>query len=119
MAKYHLRKKEKEITDESAIDELLSQGQFACISMCRENEPYIVTLSYRYDPNKRALYFHSAVEGLKLGFLKANPRVCATVIEDLGYKSTECHHSYRSLVFWGKWPLLKVEKRPNMDLILY
>lgn len=101
MGKYHMKKKEREITDRSEMSAMLRNGKYAVISMCRNNEPYIVTLSYGYDEEKGSLYFHSAKSGLKIDFIKENPKVCATVIEDGGYMKGECEHKYSSLVFWG------------------
>ena len=88
--------------------------------MCRHNEPYIVTLSYGYDSDANALYFHTAKEGLKLDFLKANSTVCATVIEDGGYILDECGHEYRSVVFWGDMKIVDdlTEKKHGMSVLL-
>ena len=102
MAKYHMNKAEREITDKSQLLEILGRGKYAIIAMCRDNEPYIATLSYGYDPAGTALYFHSAVKGRKMDFLTANPAVCATVIEDGGYVANQCSHRYRSVVLYGK-----------------
>lgn len=101
MAKYHMRKSEREITDRTELVRILKSGKYAVISMCRNNEPYIVTLSYGYDESRNSLYFHSAKTGLKIDFIGENPRVCATVIEDGGYMPGECEHRYASVVFWG------------------
>jgi len=101
MTKYHMRKMDREITDQDELAGILRNGKYAVISMCRNNEPYIVTLSYGYDEGKNSLYFHSAKTGLKFDFIKENPRVCATVIDDGGYLKGECEHKYASLVFWG------------------
>jgi uncharacterized protein len=103
MGKYHLtHKKEREITDKGEIMRILHGGKYAVIAMCRDNEPYIVTMSYGFDEPRNALYFHCASIGLKLDFLAANANVCATVVEDLGYFVNECSHHYNSAVFWGK-----------------
>ena len=89
--------------------------------MCRDNEPYIVTLSYGYDTEKQSLYFHCASKGLKLDFLSSNKKVCATIIEDGGYLINECAHEYKSVVFWGD--MYKVddlnEKKHGMHTILH
>ena len=82
--------------------EILGRGKYAIIAMCTDNESYIATLSYGYDPAGTALYFHSAVKGRKMDFLTANPAVCATVIEDGGYVANQCSHRYRSVVLYGK-----------------
>jgi nitroimidazol reductase NimA-like FMN-containing flavoprotein (pyridoxamine 5'-phosphate oxidase superfamily) len=120
MAKYHMNKKEREIEDRKVLLEILRRGKYVTIAMCRENEPYIVTLSYGYDENKNALYFHCSLEGLKLDFVKGNPSVCATVIEDKGYRMGECDQAYRSVVFWGRMQKVEElqEKKHGMQILL-
>ena len=120
MPKYHLRKTEREITDQQEIIQLLKNGKFTTIAMCRDNEPYLVTLSYGFDENNNSLYFHAAPEGLKLDFLRHNPEVCATVIEDLGYVEDECEQHYSSVVFRGKMHAVDEldEKKYGLDILL-
>jgi uncharacterized protein len=62
MERYHMRRKDRQITDKDELSEILTQGKYAIISMCRDNEPYIVTLSYGYDKAKNALYFHTGLK---------------------------------------------------------
>ena len=121
MGKYHMKKLEREITDSQGLFEILMQGKFVTIAMCRGNEPYIVTLNYGYDQEKHALYFHSAPEGLKIEFLRDNPNVCGTVIENKGYIMGECEHHYRSVVFWGSMSVVEslAEKKHGMDIMLH
>jgi len=120
MTKYHMNKKEREITGKNVLIDMLRQGKYTTIAMCREDEPYIVTLSYGYDENRNALYFHCALKGLKLDFINHNPNVCATVIEDKGYKMGECDQAYRSVVFWGKMHIVEdpQEKKHGIDVLL-
>jgi nitroimidazol reductase NimA-like FMN-containing flavoprotein (pyridoxamine 5'-phosphate oxidase superfamily) len=120
MPKHHMQKREREIQDPKTIEEILRQGRYAVIALCRENRPYIMTLSYGYDPTKRALYFHTAHKGLKMEYIKANPAVCATVIEDRGYVMGECAHAYRSVVFQGTLCIVGTleEKKYGMDVLL-
>lgn len=122
MKKYHLHNRpNREIINNSGINAILLNGKYAVISMCRENEPYIVTLSYGYDPKTESLYFHCAEQGLKLDFLNANSNVCATIIEDGGYAAGECGHWYRSVVFWGQMQIVDNldEKKHGMRVLLY
>ena len=120
MSKYHMRRKELEIKNRSTINKILKQGKYVVISMCRKNEPYIVTLSYGYDQKKNCLYFHCSPKGLKIDFIKSNPNVCATVIEDGGYKTGECKQGYRSIVLWGKMYIIQKlnEKKYAIDVLL-
>jgi nitroimidazol reductase NimA-like FMN-containing flavoprotein (pyridoxamine 5'-phosphate oxidase superfamily) len=120
MAKYHMHKKERQINNQDELTAILKQGKYAVISMCRDNQPYIVTLNYGYDRDKNALYFHSALKGLKIDFIRYNPNVCATVIEDKGYRMNDCDHKYRSVVFWGKMSIVEnlEEKEHGIGVIL-
>lgn len=91
MKQYHLlNRPNRELTEKSDINRILNEGRFAVISMCRDNEPYVVSLSYGYDSANETLYFHCAKKGLKLDFLDSNKNVCATVINDKGYVINEC-----------------------------
>lgn len=121
MKLYHLNNRpNREITDNKEITEILKRGKYAVISMCRNEEPYIVTLSYGYDETSHSLFFHTASNGLKLDFVKSNPIVCATVIEDGGYIMNECGHHYKSVVFWGYMTVLSElsEKIYGMNVLL-
>ncbi|MFC1563729.1 pyridoxamine 5'-phosphate oxidase family protein [candidate division KSB1 bacterium] len=121
MTEYHMQKSEREIKDLSEIYEIVQKGLYTVISICSDNEPYIVTLNYGYDKDKNALYFHSAQEGLKLDILKKNPKVCATVIEDRGYLPGKCDHAYRSAVLFGKMYFVEdlQEKIHGMEIMLH
>ena len=118
---YHIRRKEKEIKNNSNLAEILKSGKYTTISMCRENEPYLVTLNYGFDSSRNSLYFHCANEGLKLDFIRENPNVCATIIEDKGYKKNECNHAYRSVILRGKMKIVKdiSEKEHGFNVLLY
>ncbi|MHA1240202.1 MAG: pyridoxamine 5'-phosphate oxidase family protein [Promethearchaeota archaeon] len=120
MQKYHMQKKEREIIDKRIIMEILKNGKFSTISMCRNDEPYIVTLSYGFDETFNCLYFHSAQNGLKLEYLKENKKICGTILEDLGYVKSACSHKYRSIVFGGDMTIVKDldEKKHAFDIML-
>ncbi len=115
-----MQKKDREVTDKSIIEQILKNGKYATISMCRMEEPYIVTLSYGFDEDKNALYFHSANLGLKLDILKDNSNVCGAIIEDLGYNKSACSHKYRSIVFWGEMMIIQdiEEKKHGFNVLL-
>jgi len=118
--KYHMRSKaEREITEEAVLDEILTRGKYAVLALCRKDEPYLVTLSYGYDRIGKALYFHCAKDGLKTDFVRENPHVCATVVEDHGYIQGECKQVYRSVVLRGRIVIADAdEKRKGLDVLL-
>jgi len=120
MQKYHMQKKEREILDKIILSEIMKNGKFSTISMCRNDEPYIATLSYGFDEINNCLYFHSAQKGLKLEYLKENQKVCGTILEDLGYIKSDCSHKYRSIVFWGDMTIVENldEKKHAFDILL-
>ncbi|HUW91021.1 MAG TPA: pyridoxamine 5'-phosphate oxidase family protein [Candidatus Nanopelagicaceae bacterium] len=115
-----MQKKEREILDKGLLLEIMRNGKFTTISLCRNNEPYIVTLSYGFDERDNCLYFHSAQKGLKLEYLKENQKVCGTILEDLGYVKNDCSHKYRSIVFWGDMIIVENldEKKHAFDILL-
>ena len=114
-----MRRVEKEISEKRDLTMILKGGKYTVISMCKEKEVYLVTLSYGYDESKNALYFHCAKEGKKIDFIKSNPFVCGTVIEDNGYKDG-CVQAYRSVVFRGKMIIVEDlhEKKIGFDVLL-
>lgn len=121
MQDYHMQNRpNREITNRPEIEGLLKNGKFCVIAMCKDNKPYVVSLSYGYDPVKNALYFHCAKQGLKMDFIAQNSEVCATIIEDGGYVITECAHNYKTVVFWGTLQIVPdiEEKKQGMRVLL-
>ena len=107
MGEYHILRKDREITDNKEISKILKTGKYAMIAMAMGNDPYIVTLSYGYDEASNSMYFHCANIGKKLDYINANPRVCATIIEDNGYVQEKCEHHFSSLIISGNMHLVK------------
>lgn len=101
MLKYHMRRQDREIKDPAQLFDMLRQGKFMVLALTHLDNPYIVTLSYGYNPEQNLVYFHCANEGLKLQYIAANPQVCATVIFDKGYVQNECGHEFTTLVLRG------------------
>jgi len=96
-----MHKIEREMTDEETMWEVLRTGKFITFALSKNDEPYILTLSYGLDEENRRMYFHTALKGLKLEILRTNSKVVGTVIEDLGYVQGECSHRYSSVVLFG------------------
>lgn len=120
MTSYHLRRKEKSIVEGSEIQRLLQKGKYIILGVCKEHEPYVVTLNYGFDSTRNALYFHCAIDGFKLDLIRKNPRVCGTVIEDLGYQMGACEHAYRSLIIRGSMFIVNdlEEKRHGLEVLI-
>ncbi len=120
MPKYHLKRKDKEMTSSKEMRAIIKRGQYTTIALCHNDEPYIVTMNYGYDEKQSALYFHAALEGQKLEFIEYNPNACATIIEDLGYKQGECSHSYRTVVTRGRIAIVDNldEKKHGLNIMI-
>ncbi|MCW4051689.1 MAG: pyridoxamine 5'-phosphate oxidase family protein [Candidatus Bathyarchaeota archaeon] len=99
---YHLRRKEQEIANVDAMKQVLGSTQYVTIALCRNNEPYLVTLSHGYDFKRNCIYFHCATEGKKLDYIRANNRVWGQAMIDEGFVEGECKQSYTSVQFLGK-----------------
>ena len=99
---FHMRRKDKEITNVEVMKKILKSAKYVTLALCMDNQPYLVSLSYGYDENRNCIYFHSATEGKKLIYLKSNNIVWGQALLDYGYAEGECNHLYASVHFSGK-----------------
>lgn len=115
-----MRRTDREIKDLVQLSDILHQGKFMVLALSHLDEPYIVTLSYGYDGKHNHVYFHCAKEGLKLQYIAANPRACATVILDKGYIQDECAHPFTTLVLRGSIEMVDdvEEKKHGVSIVL-
>jgi nitroimidazol reductase NimA-like FMN-containing flavoprotein (pyridoxamine 5'-phosphate oxidase superfamily) len=120
MERYHLRRSEKALDDPKEIERVLASIKIMTVACCSGNEPYLFTVDFAWDPQTRDLWFHCATEGRKMGILRTNPRVCATIVEDRGYIKGECDHAFRSLVVEGNAEVVTdlSEKRRGLKLLV-
>ena len=72
-----MTKRERQITDESRIREILDTAKVLRLGLAVNNEPYVVPLNYGYtmEDGRLTLYMHSAVRGKKLDMIRENPNV--------------------------------------------
>jgi nitroimidazol reductase NimA-like FMN-containing flavoprotein (pyridoxamine 5'-phosphate oxidase superfamily) len=121
MKRYHLRRKEKEITDSAGMRDIVASARFASVALSSvSGEPYVVTMNHGWDGERDALYFHCAHKGKKIDLIRANGLACATVVEDHGYKHGECDHAYRSVVMYGTIEVVEglEEKKHGLQVLL-
>jgi len=97
---FHVRRKEREITDPTEMRQVLKDTKYVTLALCRDNEPYLVALSHGYDPEHNCLYFHCATEGKKLVYAKVNPKVWGQAVLDFGV-TDECDYTYTCVHFSG------------------
>ena len=72
-----ITKREREVTDQAAILEILDKSKVVNVAMIDGDEPYLVPMNYGYtmEEGKLTLYVHGATEGRKIDVLRANPKV--------------------------------------------
>jgi nitroimidazol reductase NimA-like FMN-containing flavoprotein (pyridoxamine 5'-phosphate oxidase superfamily) len=116
---FHVRRKEREITDIAEIRQVLKSTKYVTVALCMDNEPYLVALSHGYDQTKNCLYFHCAPEGKKLVFAQANPQVWGQAVLDFGF-TEECDYAYTSVHFQGTLCLITdlAEKQHAMEVLV-
>lgn len=102
MENYHMQKKDREITNNKEIEEILKSELIMTMAMSKNNQPYLVTMDYYYNQQEDAIYFHCANDGKKKDYLKENPNVWVEVMQDHGYIKDECSHAYKSVHLKGK-----------------
>jgi hypothetical protein len=103
---YHVRRKEYEITDVNAMKKVLSSTKYVTVALCKDSEPYLVTLSHGYDADRNCVYFHCAQEGKKIDYIRANNKVWGQAMVDEGY-TEDCGQPYTSVQFHGKVTFLE------------
>ena len=116
---FHVRRKEREITDPDEMRRVLMKTKYVSVALCMENEPYLVALSHGYDPTRNCLYFHCATEGKKITIMKANPKVWGQAVLNF-IVFEDCRYDYTSVDFHGKVSIITDlnEKRHAMEVIV-
>ncbi len=117
-----MRRKEKEVTDQRIISELLADASVCRLAMVDQGEPYIVPVNFGVSGG--ALYVHSAPAGRKMDALRRNPRVCfeieGTVVITHHPQACHCGAKARSIIGYGRVEILtdEEEKRRGLDIIM-
>ena len=103
---------ERAVPDESA--EILAQGQVAHVGFIADGQPFVVPLTYHFDPQSpNTLYLHGSVRSRALDQLAGGQPVCVTVTltDGLVYSRKAMNHSmnYRSVMVFGHGKLIEDE----------
>lgn len=116
---FHVRRKDREITDSDLLRNVLKSTKYVTIALCMKGEPYLVSLSHGYDEIRNCIYFHCASEGKKLVYSKANNKVWGQAVQDYGV-TDDCDYAYTSVHFSGKLFLIEnlKEKQHAMEVMV-
>jgi uncharacterized protein len=90
-----MRRSEKEINNKTVIEQVMARAQVCRLGISRDNQPYIVPVAFGYDG--KAIYFHTALEGMLIDYLIANPRVCFELEDEVNvipHRNQACKWSF-------------------------
>ncbi len=117
-----MRKKEKEITEKTAIEAVIRKSLVCRLGLSDCNTPYIVPVCFGYQD--RTIYVHGSSEGKKIDILKKNQKVCFEF--DINARIVKAENGcdwdvkYQSVIGFGKASFLEGldEKRKALDTIM-
>jgi hypothetical protein len=120
MPTYHQRRPEKTITGDQEMLEIIAGQSIMTLAMSMDNEPYLVTVNYGFDPAQRSFYFHCGQAGKKIDYMRANPIVWGQVLDDRGYLDGACDHAFRTIHFRGRASFLEsdADKRQALGVMI-
>ncbi|WMJ84379.1 pyridoxamine 5'-phosphate oxidase family protein [Oscillospiraceae bacterium LTW-04] len=108
-----MRRKDREVTDPTALLNIIEECKVCRVAMQDEQGLYIVPLNFGYvfDEGKLTLYFHSAKEGRKIDILSKSPVVAFEM--DCSHQLIESEiacrngYAYKSIIGTGDASLIK------------
>jgi nitroimidazol reductase NimA-like FMN-containing flavoprotein (pyridoxamine 5'-phosphate oxidase superfamily) len=116
-----MRRKEREVSDLSAIEEIIARCKICRIGLSENDIPYIVPLNFGYMKGRPScFYFHCANTGRKIDMIAQNNKVCFEM--DTDHKLTDgdaaCDFSmlYTSVMGSGKIYIVTEEEERNSGL---
>jgi hypothetical protein len=120
--KVPMRKKDREITDPSEIEQILKRGEIISVAMCQGDQPYVLPFNYGF--LNELIYIHSSRKGFKLEVLAQNPKVSFNVLTDVeplpSDQPQDCSVAYSSVVGFGRVRMVDdpVEKLAALEAIM-
>lgn len=112
-------RRQNRLLDECRAMELLAEGEYGVLSMVGEQGGYGVPLNYVWDGGD-SIYFHCALVGEKLEYVRCNPNVSFTVVGYTRVQPKQFTTEYESILVRGIVRELDCEelKMSALELIL-
>ena len=118
-----MRRKDREITDQNRIREILDTAKILHLGIHDDPCPYVVPLHYGYEfaDGHLVFYMHGAQEGHKLDLIRQNPNVCVQIDCDMelisGGENACCYGaSYASVIGRGSAEIMEDSKSKTAAL---
>ena len=113
-----MRRKERQINNQTEINEILENNNICRIALLDNNVPYIVPMNYGYSNNK--IYLHTANAGKKINIIKKNNQVCFEITDSIeiirSEKACDFGTKFRSVIGYGKIKFIKEENEKQKAL---
>ncbi|MBP1745164.1 MAG: putative flavin-nucleotide-binding protein [Firmicutes bacterium] len=104
-----MRRIDRMMTDEEALV-LLEKGEYGILCTADpDGQPFGTPVSYVF--TGRDIYFHAATAGAKLDNIKANPKVCFTVVGATEVLPGDFSTNYESVMAFGKASMAEGEEK--------
>ena len=105
----NMRKIERQMTAEETL-EVLNKGEYGVLSTVdSEMQTHGTPISYVNIAGK--VYFHCALEGLKLDNILINPKVCFTVVGKTKVLPDKFSTEFESIMAYGKASIIQGEEK--------
>lgn len=101
-----MRRKKYERSEQDAY-EYLNRADWGVLSLCAEGLPYGVPVNHAV--SGKTIYFHCALEGQKLDFIRANPNACFTAVASAAVMRTKGSTAYESVMAFGSVRIVEDE----------
>lgn len=118
-----MRRTECAVTDQATIMHILQRATVCHVAMVDAGEPYVLPMNCGWDGTH--LLLHSAGEGRKIEILRANPRVCIEIEEDvervIGATGGDCTENYVTVIGTGTVSFVSspTEKTRDLNVIIH
>lgn len=117
-----VRRQNRVLDNQDRIKELLETSEFGFLSLGTSANGYAygIPISYAYDTESNALYFHCAPEGQKLDDMRQNDRISFCVVGTTSPIANQFTTLYESVIAFGKanLDLSDDEKRLTLRLLV-
>ncbi|MBN1699920.1 MAG: pyridoxamine 5'-phosphate oxidase family protein [Spirochaetales bacterium] len=98
-----MRRKDKQITDQRLLEDILKKNSICRIAFVDGERPYIIPMNYGYEGNE--IFVHSALEGKKIDLLHVNNNVCVEITDSIDVvtseKACDSGTKFRSVICQG------------------